>query len=178
MVKTIVVEDYNPQWIDWFKQISSRIIEVLGNLAIAIEHVGSTSVPHLAAKPIIDIDVVIIFSNFEQVSKELGKLGYAHVGDLEIPTREVFKILDEDLKGSLPPHHLYVCGKDSPELQRHLAFRDYLQDHKELVKEYGELKKHNSELFPNDIDAYIDAKDSFVKTAIKEAFELGYGKFV
>ena len=112
---------YDEQWKHDFLQIKAELTIALGQLAIEIEHVGSTSVQGLSAKPIIDIDVVIEdYSRLENVILALGKIGYRHEGDLGIAGREAFKY---DGKEHLRKHHLYVCPKDSQELKRHIAFR-------------------------------------------------------
>jgi len=90
----------------------------------------------------------------------LAKIGYRHEGDLGIPGREAFKY---EGKEHLMKHHLYVCAKDSDELKRHLAFRDYLRSHPEAVKEYSRVKTEGAELYPYDIDKYIDHKSPFIE---------------
>lgn len=105
--KNVVVMPYDPKWKTDFENIKREIDSSLGNLAICIEHVGSTSVEGLSAKPIIDIDVVISdCSVLEDVVKNLEAIGYVHVGDLGIKDREVFKYSN---KSHLQKHHLYVC---------------------------------------------------------------------
>ena len=125
----MLLEKYNPIWIKQFELLKFEILKGLDTDEYQIEHIGSTAVPELAAKPIIDID--IIFKNqmqFEKIKLALIKLGYYHNGNQGIVDREVFKrtgkvknqILDEI------PHHLYVCLMGSKGLERHLLFRDYL----------------------------------------------------
>ena len=159
--RNIVVEPYNEIWKQDFLAIREEISEALGDLAISIEHVGSTSVEGLSAKPIIDIDVVIECRDvLPQVVEALARIGYCHGGDKGIPGREAF---DYDGKEHLRNHHLYVCDKDASELRRHLAFRDYLRAHPEAVDEYSRIKKEGAVLFPHDIDRYIDHKTPFIQ---------------
>ena len=128
---------------------------------MAIEHVGSTSVRGLAAKPIIDIDVVIgDASCLDAAIAALARIGYRHEGDLGIPGREAFKYAGKD---HLQRHHLYVCPQDSAELKRHLAFRDYLRAHPEAVEAYGRIKEAGAALYPEDIDGYIAHKAPFIE---------------
>ncbi|KAK3190950.1 hypothetical protein K4F52_002898 [Lecanicillium sp. MT-2017a] len=143
----IVVEDYNKNWPETFRNIRDTVSEVLGNLAERVEHVGSTSVPGLAAKPIIDIDVVISSrQKLSEVIPALATLGYHHQGDLGISGREAFTT-----PKNVPRHNLYVCDRNSRELRRHVAFRDYLRQNEETVRKYGELKKTLAVQFSNDI---------------------------
>jgi len=167
--KHVVVQPYNEEWSQCFIDIRNEIQKALGDKALRIEHVGSTSVKGLSAKPIIDIDVVIKdYSIFPEVVKRLEQIGYHHEGDQGIPTREAFKY---DKKQHLLKHHLYVCPEDSPELKRHIAFRDYLKTHPDAVLEYSRIKEEGALLYPYDIDKYIEHKSSFIESIYKEIGE-------
>ncbi|MBO4346743.1 MAG: GrpB family protein [Lachnospiraceae bacterium] len=158
----IVVVPYDEKWKQAFEDIKCELEAALGNLALRIEHVGSTSVEGLSAKPIIDIDVVIRNpSMLDSVIEALAKIGYRHEGDKGIPGREAFKY---DGKEHLMIHHLYVCSEDAAELKRHLGFRDYLRSHPETVKEYGRVKEEGAKLYPYDIDKYIEHKSPFIES--------------
>ena len=164
--RNIVVVPYDEKWKLSFEQIAGELSAVLDDLALSIEHVGSTSVPGLAAKPIIDIDVVIEDeSKLQAVIGALAKIGYQYEGNLGIPGREAFGY---EGKTHLMEHHLYVCPKDSPELRRHLSFRDYLRGHPEAVKEYSRIKEEAARLFPHDIDGYINHKGTLIEKIYKE----------
>lgn len=164
--RNIVVLPYDEKWKQDFIDIRNELLEVLSGLVLSIEHVGSTSVPGLSAKPIIDIDVVIEdYSKFDEVVDALSNIGYWHKGDGDIPQREVF---DYEGKEHLRDHHLYVCPKDSSELNRHISFRDYLRSHPEAVAEYSRIKKEGAELFPHDIDSYIEHKSPFIEQIYSE----------
>src|SRR5512145_273306 len=116
MPDPVVIVDYDPSWPDVFEDLRARLLRALGDLVMAIEHVGSTAVPGLAAKPIIDIDVVIpSVSDLPAAIQRLAEIGYAHRGDLGVPGREAFS-----QPADLPRHHLYVCTIRSVELLRHL----------------------------------------------------------
>jgi GrpB-like predicted nucleotidyltransferase (UPF0157 family) len=159
--KHVVVLPYDEVWKKDFEDIKAELMTVLSGLILRIEHVGSTSVPGLSAKPIIDIDVVIDGAeNFEKVKTALGTIGYRHEGDLGIPGREAFKYEGKD---HLRKHHLYVCSKDAAELKRHVSFRDYLLSDPDAVKEYGRIKEEGARLYPYDIDKYIEYKSSFIE---------------
>lgn len=164
--KHVIVLPYDEQWKQDFQNIRDEISDALGELALAIEHVGSTSVHGLSAKPIIDIDVVIEDSSvLNLVITELEKIGYRYEGNLGIVGREAFKY---DGKEHLRKHHLYVCPKDSAELKRHIAFRDYLRSHPQAVLEYSRIKEEGAKLYPYDIDKYIEHKGPFIEGIYNE----------
>jgi len=169
--KHVVVEPFSHDWAIWFGQIHSHFADLLGVLALAIEHVGSTSVPGLAAKPIIDVDIVIRLANFPRVTGLLAEDGFIHEGDLGIHGREAFKPLDPSVQARFPPMHLYVCDIDSAELRRHLAFRDYLRDNPDEVYDYSAIKIQSAARFPHDIDGYMKAKAPIVERILKKALE-------
>jgi len=124
-VHVLTIQDYDPSWPQRFETLCAGIAAALGEMVSVIEHVGSTAVPGLAAKPIIDIDVVLrSATDLPQVIARLASLGYEHQGNLGIPGREAFRMPPRDW-----PHHLYVCPPDSQEYRRHLSFRDHLRRH-------------------------------------------------
>jgi GrpB-like predicted nucleotidyltransferase (UPF0157 family) len=156
--RPVTVVDYDPAWPVQFRSLRGRIASVLRLMASAIEHVGSTSVAGLAAKPVIDIDVLLSSSSFLPAAIDrLAMLGYVHRGDLGIQGREAFL----SPVGAIP-HHLYVYPPHSSEFRRHVAFRNYLRAHPTDAAEYGELKKALALHFANDRDAYLAGKTEFV----------------
>ena len=162
----VTVLPYSEAWKKDFEKIKSEISASLGSLALAIEHVGSTSVEGMSAKPCIDIDVVIEdYSVFDAVARSLNEIGYIHEGDLGIAGREAFKYTD---KPHLQTHHLYVCPKDSEELHRHLTFRDFLRNNEDAVRKYSDVKERAAELFPNDIDKYIEYKSPCIEELYRQ----------
>ena len=157
----IIVLPYSKAWASAFEDIKSEIERALGDLIVGIEHIGSTSVVGMSAKPCIDIDVVIKdYSVFDAVVKRLGAIGYIHEGDLGIKDREAFKYTD---KPHLMAHHLYVCPQYSMELHRHITFRDFLRKNPDAVRRYSAVKEKAAELFPNDIDKYIKYKSPCIE---------------
>ena len=165
MKKHVVVNSYDPIWAKDFIAIRDELNTVLKDLVLGIEHVGSTSVEGLSAKPIIDIDVIIQDrENLPDVISALQKIGYSHEGDHGIPGREAFKY---EGKEHLRKHHLYVCAKDAEELRRHLAFRDYLRSNSDAVAEYSRIKEEGALLYPWDIDKYIEHKSPFIESIYK-----------
>lgn len=172
--KPVIIVDYNSEWPNMFSELEMILRRQLGNLAISIEHVGSTSVHGLAAKPIIDIDVVIeSFTLLPIVINKLSSLGYLHQGNLGIEDREAFARIDNKVpynreESEKPEHYLYVCNKLSKELSRHITFRNILRKHPELVTEYTILKTELSEKYKNNREAYTDGKTDFVITVLNE----------
>jgi GrpB-like predicted nucleotidyltransferase (UPF0157 family) len=157
-MRRIEVVDYDPSWPNTFESLRARLWPALADVALSIEHVGSTSVPGLAAKPIIDISIMVPENPDVPIGiSRLATLGYIHRGDLGIKGREAFTNPD-----GLPRHNLYLCPRDSVALANHLALRNYLRTHPEAVREYGELKKRLAQRFPDDIDSDIDGKTTML----------------
>ena len=157
----VTVLPYSAAWADDFEKIKREIEGAIGHITVGIEHVGSTSVAGLCAKPCIDIDVIIPdISALDAVIEGLAAIGYIHEGDLGIRGREAFKYED---KPHLAKHHLYVCPRDSEELKRHLAFRDFLRANPDARDEYGRVKMEAAGLFPDDIDKYIEYKSPCIE---------------
>ncbi|MBR5140843.1 MAG: GrpB family protein [Clostridia bacterium] len=161
----VTVLPYDKTWRSDFEKIKSELAGALGDLALGIEHVGSTAVEGMSAKPCIDIDVIITdYSVFDAVKDRLASIGYIHEGDLGIKEREAFKYLD---KAHLRKHHLYVCPADSLELLRHITFRDFLRNNPEAVKKYSAVKEKGDELCADDIDKYVQYKAPCIEELYK-----------
>ncbi|NLG23907.1 MAG: GrpB family protein [Clostridiales bacterium] len=154
-MRRVAVAPYGDHWPAAFRRIAARLRPAVPG-ALAVEHVGSTSVPGLCAKPIIDIDLVIPSADrFDGARRALEAIGYRHEGDRGIAGREAFKY------GALPglmAHHLYVCAADSAELKRHIVFRDYLRAHPRDAAAYGGVKAAAAWNHPCDIQGYMDVK--------------------
>ena len=162
MIDPVIVVDYDPGWPGSFQRLAHHLRGGLSGVAERIEHIGSTSVPGLAAKPILDVDVVV--ASREAVPGAIARLesmGYRHLGDQGIPGREAFQS-----PTGTPRHHLYVCSCDSGELARHLAFRDCLRADPELRRAYATLKQRLAGQFSHDRPGYTDAKADFVRAAL------------
>jgi GrpB-like predicted nucleotidyltransferase (UPF0157 family) len=157
---SIVVREYDPAWPRLFEVLRGRVFDALGEeLAVAVEHVGSTAVPGLAAKPVVDIDAVVPSAEDVPLAVErLERAGYRHEGDLGVSGREAFRP-----PAGVPWHHLYVLPAGGEELLRHLAFRDHLRDHPEEASTYAALKREAARRFGGDRRAYTDAKGEFVE---------------
>ena len=170
-----LVEKYNPEWSKWFEEIKAFLGENISQLCIKIEHVGSTSVPGMIAKPIIDLILVIEPQNFDEIKKLLAERGYYHEGDLGIEDREAFDLKDVSVKSSMPRHHLYVCPKHSAELKKQIAFRDFLRQSKEYAERLSELKWSLAEKFNNDREAYMEGKAALCREITERALEHSRG---
>lgn len=165
MPHPVIVVDYDPQWPALFAALRARIGSALGDLAAAIEHVGSTAVPGLAAKPVIDIDVLLSSSGgLPEAVGRLAALGYLHQGDLGVAGREAFR-----QPADQPAHHLYVCAPGGQEFRRHIAFRDYLRSHPESARAYAELKRNLARLCRDDRGEYVSGKGEFVNETLRRA---------
>ena len=164
--KRVTVVPYEEAWKTAFEEIKNEIEAEIGDLILGIEHVGSTSVNGMSAKPCIDMDVIIKdYLVFDEVVSKLGAIGYIHEGDLGIKDREAFKYTD---KPHLMMHHLYVCPQYSEELHRHITFRDFLRKNPQAVQKYSMVKEKAAELYPNDIDQYIEYKSSCIEELYKK----------
>ena len=161
----VIVEEYNPLWATQFNELKANLWPRLHDLASAIEHVGSTSVPGLAAKPFLDIDVVISDrSMLPALIERLTKLGYEHRGDLGIVGREAFAV---------PPnasiaHKLYVCLAGCLSLRNHLALRDRLRRDSTARDQYAQIKRDLAKRFADDIDMYVEGKSAFILSILQQ----------
>lgn len=179
--RVVEIVQYSPEWATVFGDLKRVLEACLGKLGLAVEHVGSTAVPGLAAKPIIDLDIVI--GSREQlptVIASLSRLGYFYQGDKGVPGREAFGRGGDDVPrdGSgrrWPGHHLYVCAKDSAELGRHLAFRDFLRANPKVAAEYAMLKRRLAQEHADDRDAYSLGKSDFIARVLRLAAGEGSG---
>jgi len=163
--KRVVVEKWNPQWkYEYEKIVASLGKDIIYN-SIKIEHVGSTSVEGLSAKPVIDLDIVIEKDKFAIIKELLNKKGYEYEGDLGIEGREAFSYSEKE---ELMTHHLYVCPKDSKELFKHITFRDFLKNNPALASEYSKVKEQAAVLYPDDIDKYMEFKSEIIEKIYKK----------
>ncbi len=154
----IVVTDYDPSWPESFERLAAPISDAVRDLGGRVEHVGSTSVPGLAAKPIIDIDVVV--PNVDvvpQAIEQLRLLGYTYQGDKGIPGREAFL-----WPPGMPHHHVYVVVDGNAQYRQHIRFRDHLRSHPSVADDYAALKRELAEHHRWDRLGYTDAKTDFI----------------
>ncbi|MBN1966463.1 MAG: GrpB family protein [Anaerolineae bacterium] len=160
------LSEYNPEWPALFEQESARIAEAMGDEAVEIEHIGSTSVPGLRAKPILDILLVVEeFASVEHYQHLLEPLGYRHHFHEDEADRKFF------WKGVPRTHHLHIAEYATWEHQRHIIFRDYLRSHPEIAKLYEESKRQLAIEFHANRPAYTKGKTAFIKSIVMRAFE-------
>jgi GrpB-like predicted nucleotidyltransferase (UPF0157 family) len=159
----LVVVDYDEGWPLLFEQLAQPVSEAVADLGAEVEHVGSTSVPGLAAKPIVDIDVVVRSTGDVATAIErLRTLGYLYQGDKGIRGREAFLWP----RGAIP-HHLYVVVAGSPPHTDHVRFRDHLREHASVAREYAALKRSLAEEYGDNRLGYTDAKTQFIAAVLR-----------
>lgn len=158
-----LVKPYDPAWPSQFLQISAFVKTGLDGVSHRVEHIGSTAIPGMMAKPIIDLDVVISPGTFLEAKAGLAVIGYIHQGDLGIPKRQAFDLVNEIARSELPPHHLYVCEDGVYELRKHLSFRDFMRQRPKWRERLNQLKVDLCQKHGNDRQAYINGKSKMVE---------------
>jgi len=170
----MLIEKYASDWVQGFQDLKLEISKALSGMQYEIEHVGSTSVPGLASKPIIDIDIIYNTAlDFEKIKSGLVKTGYYHNGNQGIPDREVFKRRGKGTSRILDTitHHLYVCPIKSKALERHLLFRDFLRNNESARLEYEALKYKLAEEAGQNKKVYADLKELKANAFIESIVE-------
>ena len=167
-MRKIVVVDHRPEWAQAYAREAERIAAILGDNLVSIHHIGSTSVPGLAAKPIIDIlPVVRDIAAVDLCNAAFAALGYTAMGEFGIPGRRYFH-----KGGDERTHHVHIFAADNrAAIERHLAVPAYLRAHPDEARAYGNLKKALAARFPCDWEGYCDGKDAFVQALEKRALE-------
>ena len=161
MAQHIRVVDYRPEWAAQFQEEADRLRGIIGDNLIEIHHIGSTAVPGLKAKPILDImPVVKALEPMDCLNREFEALGYECMGEFGIPGRRYYRKGGDDRTHQI---HLFSI-QSREEIRRHLALRDYLRTHPQAAAAYGELKHRLTARFPEDIEGYCDGKDPFVQS--------------
>jgi GrpB-like predicted nucleotidyltransferase (UPF0157 family) len=169
MVRQVIVVPHNPDWSRQFEQESRAIQGIFGDNLVALHHVGSTAIPNIHAKPIIDILAEVVdIDRVDDQSSNLAVPGYEAMGEYGIPGRRYFR--KHNTAGERT-HHLHIFQTGSVEVLRHLAFRDYMITHPADARAYSQLKQQLAEAHPTDIEAYMDGKDGFIKAMERKALE-------
>lgn len=166
MTKVEVVP-HDPQWRDAFAAEAAHLAAALGVDVAAIHHIGSTAIPGIHAKPVIDLLVEV--DDIEAIDARSGAmeaLGYQVMGEFGIPGRRYFR---KDDRHGTRTHQVHAFQAGSPQAERHLAFRDYMIAHPAEAQRYSELKRKLAEEYPYDMDGYIDGKDGFIKEMDRRA---------
>jgi len=155
----IEVVESNSKWLEKFDTEKIQLKKCLGDLVESIHHIGSTAVPGMAAKPIIDIMIeVYSLDALDKLSPMMESLGYEVKGEFGIPGRRYFR-----KGGVIRSHQIHAFKVGDNNIKRHIAFRDYLKSHSDVAKEYANLKKSLVKTCNYDIDRYCDGKDAFIK---------------
>lgn len=158
--RKVEVVDYDPAWPALYREEAAAVKRALGDEVVALEHGGSTSVPGLAAKPIIDMWAALRSPLRKDDIDAMAAIGYEHLGESALPDQDFF------VKRSPRAHHLHCYPAGHPEWDRHLAFRDWLRTHPEGATAYAKLKRELAERFPADLLAYTEAKSEFILDAL------------
>ena len=165
----VVVEPHNPCWTDLFDIEAKKVAQALGSNVVAIHHIGSTAIPTIHAKPIIDMLIEAAdIGDVDTHNSAMEALGYEAMGEYGIPGRRYFR-KDDDARTRT--HHAHVFATGCPEVERHLAFRDFMLEHPEWEGQYSDLKRKLAEAHSEDIEAYMDGKDAFIKEMNTKAAE-------
>ena len=160
-MRKVAVVPHDPHWRDAFEAEAKHVAAALGENVIAINHIGSTAIPNIYAKPVIDLLVEVRdITEADARSSAMESLGYEMMGEYGIPGRRFFR---KDNHEGIRTHHIHAFAVGSSEVERHLAFRDYMIAHPEDAQRYGELKRQLADEYPQSIDGYMDGKDSFIK---------------
>lgn len=160
MMKVEVVP-HDPRWREAFEAEARQVAAALGENVVAIHHIGSTAIPDIYAKPVVDLLVEAgDLTEVDGRSSAMESLGYEVMGEYGIPGRRYFR--KDNLEG-IRTHHIHAFEVGSAEVERHLAFRDYLIAHPVDAQTYSELKRKLAEAHPQSMDGYIDGKADFIK---------------
>ncbi|USK71201.1 GrpB family protein [Peribacillus asahii] len=166
MDREITIEDHNSNWSKEFEEEKGELKKILADKVISIEHIGSTSVDGLGAKPILDIAVgVNDLEVVDNVIEPLKKIGYEFVYHKEFPERRFFR------KGQwrAGTHHLHFYKFQSEHWNNQILFRNYLRNNPDALKEYNQLKVNLAEKYRFDRVSYTEAKAPFIQNVLKKA---------
>ncbi|MDM8527839.1 GrpB family protein [Anaerolineales bacterium HSG24] len=165
-VYAVKVVPHDPNWIQLFDQEAKCLSAILGDEIIAIHHIGSTAIPNIYAKPILDFLIEVRnIDIINQFNGPLAQVGYEAKGEFGLPGRRFFS----KGVGSERTHHVHIFQTNNPEYERHLAFRDYLRTHPDVAYQYSRLKQELAGRFPKDSVAYTRAKDDFIRSTEQKA---------
>jgi len=166
VLRNVEVVQHSRGWAAEFKAEADRLAAALGDEVVAAHHVGSTAIPGMSAKPIIDILLEVRdVERLDGFHSEMAGLGYEARGEFGIPRRRFFV----RSTGHRRTHHVHAFATGSPGLERHLAFRDYMISHPKEAEAYGRLKESLAKEFPTDIEGYMNGKDAFIKEMEEKA---------
>jgi GrpB-like predicted nucleotidyltransferase (UPF0157 family) len=165
----IEVVPYNSRWPDAFALASAEVAFAFGPGLAAIHHIGSTSIPGIHAKPVIDmLAVVADLAAVDTHADDFERLGYEAMGEFGIQGRRYFR---RDDAAGRRTHQIHTFQAGSAHVERHIAFRDFLRAHPALADQYGDLKRKLAHAHPHDMNAYMDGKNAFIQETERRAME-------
>ncbi|MBN8233878.1 GrpB family protein [Halobacillus kuroshimensis] len=166
-MRKVEVVSYDSNWSFFFEQEKQLLEKIFSPTLVEVHHIGSTAVPGLAAKPVIDLlPVVSELKAVDEAVAAMEEAGYEAKGENGLPGRRFFQKGGQDRT-----HHVHVFEVGSPEIERHLVFRDYLRTHDAERNAYGRLKKQLAQAHRFNIDAYIEGKGGFVQQLQQDAWD-------
>ncbi|MHA1348033.1 MAG: GrpB family protein [Candidatus Heimdallarchaeaceae archaeon] len=162
----VKLNDYDPQWKSLFEKESALILSVAEEVIEDIQHIGSTAIPGVVAKPIIDVLLAInSLSNIKKLTDLLTPIGFVYRGEQGIPDRHLFVKGGEDYR----THHLHVVVKEHSEWLKHILFRDYLRKHPKDVEKYSKLKLDLLKKYEFEREKYTESKSDFIEKILEKA---------
>jgi GrpB-like predicted nucleotidyltransferase (UPF0157 family) len=166
-MRKVAVSPHDPLWHEAFNVEAQQVQAALGQNVVAIHHIGSTAIPGIYAKPIIDMLVEVAdITDVDMQTASMESIGYEVMGEFGIPGRRFFK---KDNQEGIRTHHIHGFMAGSTQVKRHLIFRNYMIAHGADAQKYSELKRRLAIEYPTNIDSYIDGKDGFIKEIDRKA---------
>jgi GrpB-like predicted nucleotidyltransferase (UPF0157 family) len=169
-MREIIISDYDPFWTELFREEKHRLHSLLDHFSPVIEHIGSTAVLNLGAKPVIDIMIGIDHEDdLDLLIVPIESLGYSYrkEHESEMPYRRFFRKDTDEIRS----HHIHAVSRSHPFWARHIAFRDHLRNNLPDAIEYEALKRSLAQQYRFDADGYTEAKSAFIQSIIARTEE-------
>ncbi len=167
-MRNIIVVPYDPAWVDQFEEAAAQLRTLFGDLLVDLHHIGSTSIPGIYAKPIIDMmPLVRDIDAVDALNPAMIALGFEPRGEYGLAGRRYFVKGGDEAR----THNVHTFAIDNPGAMRHVIFRDYMRAHPDRAQAYSQIKRAGAELHPDNIEHYNDYKDAFVKEAERKALD-------
>jgi len=167
VTRRMEVHDYSPSWVACYEDAAAELRETLGDVLIEVHHIGSTSVPGLASKPVIDILLEVAdLDALDALNSTMEALGYIPRGEFGIPGRRYFP-----RGGDARTHHVHAYQQGSQHVRDHLVFRDYLRAHPQEAEAYAVVKRAASKAHLTDPESYVEYKSAHVRALISRALD-------
>jgi GrpB-like predicted nucleotidyltransferase (UPF0157 family) len=165
MPRDMSVVDYDPSWPEAYEAETGRIRRILGGEIVRAHHIGSTAVPGLAAKPVIDILLEVRdVARLDKLDEPMRSIGYEPRGELGIPGRRYYP-----KGGDKRTHHVHAFVVGDPHIAEHLAFRDYLRTHPSAGADYAGVKRQAAAMHRHDPDGYVAFKQQIIGGILRDA---------